>query len=149
MAESKRMIQPGSPPTDSQVAVWIGEKAFGYWKQVAGLIDRNYPGVFVPDWIFGGKKHGWCLRYKKGKSFCTLISEKDRCALVMVFGAEERKKVESVKDRLSPGSRKEYEAATTYHDGTWVLITVDSAPVLEDVCLLLAVKRKPNIGKRA
>ena len=68
MAESKRMIQPGSPPTDSQVAVWIGEKAFGYWKQVAGLIDRNYPGVFVPDWIFGGKKHGWCLRYKKGKS---------------------------------------------------------------------------------
>lgn len=146
MAESNRMIQPGRPPIDSQVAAWIGEKAFGYWKQVIGLIDRYYPGVFVPDWIFGGKKHGWSLRYKKGKSFCTLIPEKDKCALVIVFGAEERDKVESMKDRLSPESRKEYEAAPTYHDGKWLLLTVDSAPVLEDVRLFLAVKRKPNIG---
>ena len=149
MAESNRMTCPGNPPSDSEVAAWIGPSAFEYWKQVAGLIDRNYPGLFVPDWLFGGKKHGWSLRYKKGKSFCTLVPEKDRCALVIVFGAEERQRMEAVKEKLSPESRGEYERAATYHDGKWVLLRVDSDSVVEDVRLLLAVKRKPKTQKRA
>ncbi len=65
MTESNRMIQPGSPPKDSEVAAWVGENAFEYWRQITSLIHRNYPGVFVPEWLFGGKKHGWSLRYKK------------------------------------------------------------------------------------
>jgi hypothetical protein len=64
MTESKRMIRPGRPPTNSEVAAWIGKHAFEYWKKISSLIDRKYPGVFVPEWLYGGKKHGWSLRYK-------------------------------------------------------------------------------------
>ncbi len=49
-----------------------------------------------------------------------------------------------MKDRLSAHTRKEFDAATTYHDGKWILITVDSTTVAEYVELLLAVKRKPK-----
>ena len=101
MTESNRMTQPGGPPSDSEVAAWIGKDAFKYWNQVTNLIGCNYPDVFVPQWLFGGKKHGWSLRYKKTKSFCTLIPEKDRFAVLIVFGKDERQKVEAVKDRLS------------------------------------------------
>lgn len=145
---SNRMTQPGSPPSDSEIAEWVGDQAYEYWKQVTRLIERNYPNIFRPEWLFGGKKHGWSLRYKKSKSFCTLIPEKNRFALLMVFGAKEREKVESLRDRLSAQTRKKYDDATTYHDGKWVLVTIDSGAVAEDVRQLLAVKRRPNAEGR-
>ena len=81
MIESNRMIQPGSPPKDAEIVAWIGGQAFEYWKEIISLIDQKYPGVFIPEWIYGGKKHGWSIRYKKNKSFCTLIPEKGRFAI--------------------------------------------------------------------
>lgn len=144
MTESNRMIQPGKPPNDSEVEGWIGKHAFEYWKRITIFINRKYPGVFVPEWLFGGKKHGWSLRYKKNKSFCTLIPEKDRLAVLIVFGREERQKVEAVKDQLSMETQEAYEKATTYHDGKWVRFTVDSDTVAEDLQLLFAVKRRPK-----
>ncbi len=139
-----RMTQPDKPPTDSEIEEWIGSKAHRYWKNVTQLIEQIYPNVFTPDWLFGGKKHGWSLRYKKSKSFCTLIPEKNRFALQIVFGAEERAKVEAMRDRLSKHTQKEYDKATTYHDGKWLLLTVNSDRDIEDIMRLLAMKRKPK-----
>jgi hypothetical protein len=139
-----RMTQPGTPPSDLEIAAWIGKKAYKYWKHVTHLIERSYPGVFVPEWLFGGEKHGWSLRYKKSKSFCTLIPEKNRFALLIVFGAEERAKAEAIRDSLSTYTQKEYDKAATYHDGKWVLLTINSDKVVDDVRKLLAIKRKPK-----
>ena len=36
--------------------------------------ERAYhPGTFIPEWIYGGKKHGRSLRYKKSRAFCTFL----------------------------------------------------------------------------
>jgi hypothetical protein len=83
---SLRLIEPGMPPNLARVESWIGKKAFSFWTLISGRIAQNYPDVFTPEWIFGGKKHGWSLRYRKNKSFCTLIPEKDRFLLLIVFG---------------------------------------------------------------
>ena len=149
MTESKRMIQPGSRPNDSAVAAWIGKNAFEYWKKIISLIDRKYPGIFVPEWLYGGQKHGWSLRYKKNKSFCTLIPEKDHLAVLVVFGKEERQNVEAVKDHLLAETKEGYDKAATYHDGKWVLLSVDSDAALKDLELLLGVKRKSKDKKTA
>ncbi len=141
---SIRIIQPDHPPTEVEVAMWLGEKAFRYWKQVMQLIEERYPGIFMPEWLYGGKKHGWSLRYKKSKSFCTLIPGKNRFALLVVFGTEERAKVEAMKKILLPSTQKEYDKATTYHDGKWLLLTIDAERVMEDVLRLLEIKRKPK-----
>ena len=142
------MTTPGNPPSPSHLAAWMGRDAYEIWTRVTRLIERNYPHTFSPDWLFGGKNHGWSLRYKKGKSFCTLIPEKNHLAVLMVFGAEERAKVEEVRDELSARTQKDYDGATTYHDGKWVFLIVDAEGVVEDVKRLLAVKRKPkNVEK--
>jgi hypothetical protein len=141
---SIRISLGDNPPNDSQIKEWLGKEAYQYWKQVTQLIEQNYPNVFTPEWLFGGKKHGWSLRYKKSKSFCTLIPEKNRFALLIVFGAQERAKVEVIKDRLSQKTRKFYDEATTYHDGKWLLLTIDNDKVVEDVMQLLATKRRPK-----
>ncbi|HQB30183.1 MAG TPA: DUF3788 domain-containing protein [Syntrophales bacterium] len=143
---SSRMTDPGNPPSDSEIADWIGKEAYRYWNRTVEWIEQLYPNVFGPEWLFGGKKHGWSLRYKKSKSFCTLIPEKSRFALLIVFGAEERAKVEGMRDSLTPCTRKEYDKAATYHDGKWLLLTIDSDDTLKDAFSLLAVKRKPRAG---
>ena len=139
---SQRMTESGKSPTASKIEGWIGKDAYKFWKRVAQLIEKNYPNVYTPEWLFGGKKHGWSLRYKKGKSFCTMIPEKNRFAILIVFGAEERAKVESIRDKLSAQTQEEYDGATTYHDGRWLVLTVNADRVVDDVERLLAVKRK-------
>lgn len=139
---SLRMSEPGKAPGDAETAAWIGKKANGFWKKLTQYIERTYPGVFVPEWLFGGKKYGWALRYKKSKSFCTLIPEKDHCRVQIVFGAEERAKVEIIRNELSVHTQAAYDQATTYHDGKWLFLAVDSVEVFADITKLLEVKRK-------
>ena len=141
---SLRMTGKGSPPSAAQVAAWLGRKAYLFWRRIADRIARSYPGVFEPEWLYGGAKHGWSLRYKKSKSFCTLIPEKGRCRLLIVFGAEERAKAEKIRPLLSPATRDAYDAATTYHDGKWLLCDINSDSVFDDAVQLLAVKRRPR-----
>ena len=141
---SIRMTNKDNLPTNSEIAEWIGNNAFNYWKRLIQLIEENYPTIFSPDWLYGGKKHGWSLRYKKSKSFCTFIPEKDHFAMLIVFGAKEREKVESIWDELSSQVQTKYNEAITYHDGKWVLLTIDNENILKDVIKLLATKRKPK-----
>ncbi len=146
---TNRMTEPGTPPTDSAVVGWVGKDAYKYWELVTQTIARNYAGVFTPQWLYGGKKHGWSLRYKKNKSFCTLIPEKNRFALLIVFGKAEREKVEAIRNSLAKKTQKEYDQATTYHDGMWLLLEIDTDRVVKDVMLLLAVKRRSKNDKEA
>ncbi|MEN6449670.1 MAG: DUF3788 domain-containing protein [Thermoguttaceae bacterium] len=141
---SQRITESGTPPTQKQLESWLGKKAFGFWQQVEQMIAERYPGVFVPEWLYGGKKHGWSVRYKRSKSFCTMIPEKGRCLLVIVFGREQRAKVDAIRTHLSPQVRKAYDEATTYHDGKWLLLNINNKTTLADAVTLLAVKRKPK-----
>jgi hypothetical protein len=139
---SIRITEPGQPPSLARLESWMGKRAFGYWTEVSNWIAQNHPGVFAPEWLFGGKKHGWYLRYKKSKSFCSLIPEKNRCAILIVFGADERAKVETIRAELSPATQEAYDQATTYHDGKWLLLPVGSTRALRDVWQILGVKRR-------
>lgn len=141
---SVRLTEPSGPPTLKQIESWIGRRAYGFWTRVSKMIAKNYPDVFTPEWLFGGKKHGWSLRYKKSKSFCMLIPEKNRFVLLIVFGADERSKVETIRRELSVKTRKEFDEATTYHDGKWLLLSVDDQENVADVERLLAAKRRPK-----
>ncbi len=141
---NKRMTDKGEPPDAKAVAEWIGAKNFERWNGLTRFIAANYPGVFAPDWIYGGMKHGWGLRYKKSKSFCTLIPERNRMIVVIVFGAKERGMAEAILPELSAAVREAYENATTYHDGKWVRIVVNGEKASADVKSLLTIKRAPK-----
>ena len=139
-----RIIDPDAPPDARKVKNWIGASAYDYWRRLGAIIDDLYPGVFVPEWLNGGKKHGWSLRYKKSRSFCTFIPERNAFKLQITFGAKEREKVEALRDQISPMTLKAYDNAKTYHDGKWLLLTVDNHVILDDVRMLLSVKRRPK-----
>lgn len=138
------MLDGGKEPSTSDVSKWVGATNYKYWMHIIKFIETNYSGVFHPDWLFGGKKYGWGLRFKKSKSFCTLIPQRGRVMIQIVFGAEEREKVEEILPELVSHARDDYKAATTYHDGKWLFLVVDSNKVIADVERLLTIKRKPK-----
>ncbi len=145
--QHQRLIEAGEPPESERLRVWMGE-GYRYWTTVTEMIERNYPGVFDPNWQFGGKKHGWSLRYKKSKSFCTLIPENGRLAMLIVFGGAEREKVDTIRGDISDVMLAAYDSATTYHDGKWVFFAVENDDTVRDVERLLAVKRRPTGAAR-
>jgi hypothetical protein len=140
----ERMLDGSKQPDARSVGAWLGASGYKHWMRLLDFIEVNYPGVFAPDWIFGGKKHGWGLRFKKSKSFCTLIPERKRLVVQIVFGGEEREKAAKILPELTPSAREAYTEATTYHDGKWLALVVDRTEILDDIEKLLALKRKPK-----
>ena len=147
MSEHTRMLDAATEPDAAHVAQWIGSRNGVRWTELTEFIRSRYPGVFETKWWFGGRKFGWALRFKKSKSFCNLIPERGRFQVLLVFGAEERDKVEAVLPDLASHVRDDYARATTFHDGRWVSVVVDSRKVLADVERLLVVKRTPKAAK--
>ncbi|MBY3054276.1 DUF3788 domain-containing protein [Rhizobium laguerreae] len=138
-----RIADRSAPPDDSAVREWIGPEAFGRWTELRTWIDEFYPGVFAPDWLYGGKNRGWSLRYKKTKAFTTLVPEYRQFSAVVVMGGAEREKFEERRYVWRPELVKLYDEAKTYIDGKWLTLTISSADDLHDVTELLTMKRPP------
>ena len=139
-----RLTDKSAAPDEATVREWMGSAAFGYWTALRDWIAASYPGVFAPDWTHGGRKHGWSLRYKKSKAFCTLLPEYRAFSVVIVLGAAERDKVEARRDGLGPRLMALYDAAETFHDGKWLRIGIASDMDLGDAKALLVLKRPPR-----
>ncbi|AZO25868.1 DUF3788 domain-containing protein [Mesorhizobium sp. M1E.F.Ca.ET.045.02.1.1] len=144
-----RITDKSAPPDDGAVREWIGPEAFERWAGLRNWIDESYPGVFTPDWLYGGKNRGWSLRYKKTKALCTLVPEYRRFSAVVVMGGAEREKFEQRRYVWRPQLVKLYDEAKTYIDGKWLTIAVSSADELNDVTELLTMKRPPSPASRS
>jgi hypothetical protein len=149
VSESARLVDGSREPTEAEVADFIGKQNAARWAKLTRFIAANYPSVFNIEWLFGGKKHGWTLRFKKSKSFCSLVPERRRFKVLLVFGGAEREKVERLLPDLVSHVREDYVKSTTYHDGKWVFVSVDSLRALSDIKQLLALKRPPKSGLHA
>lgn len=136
-----RLTDTSNLPDEALVRDWMGEAAFTHWAALRDWIAASYPGVFTPDWIYGGHKHGWSLRYKRSKAFCTLLPEYHAFSVVIVLGGAEREKVEARRDGFGPRLMALYDAAETFHDGKWLRIGISSAEDLGDAKALLDLKR--------
>jgi hypothetical protein len=139
-----RISDKSASPDESAVHQWLGSKAFAHWEALRKWIDANYPGVFSPEWLYGGKKRGWSLRYKKTKAFCTLLPEYKQLSVLVVFGAAERAKFEERRYTWRDTLVEQYDAAPSYPDGKWLTMTLSSVADRRDVMELLAMKRPPN-----
>jgi hypothetical protein len=148
MAEHERMLKRDArPPGARAVEAWLGPRATARWREVTRWIDDTYPETFTPDWIYGGERHGWALRYRKGRSFLTLVPERGRAMAVIVLGREDRVAVEGVLPRLAPATRAAYRAAPTFADGKWLGLPLGGKQGISDVMAILSLKRPPRTAR--
>jgi Protein of unknown function (DUF3788) len=139
----KMITDKSTPPDDGTIRDWIGPGAFKHWTKLQNWIDELYPGVFAPEWLYGGKKRGWSLRYKKTKAFCTFLPEYRRFSAVVVLGRTEREKFEERRDVWQPQLVRLYNEAQTYPDGKFLTVAISSADDRHSVMELLTMKRPP------
>ncbi len=63
---------------------------------------------------------------------------------MVIFGKDERNKVEEIRNELSHSVLEIYDTAETFHDGKWVMFNITNNLIIEDLKKLLFIKRKPN-----
>ncbi len=63
---------------------------------------------------------------------------------MIIFGKDERSKVEEIRNELSSDVLEIYDNAQTFHDGKWVMFNITNYLIVEDLMKLLFIKRKPN-----
>lgn len=132
-------------PTREELAELLGEPLLAVWRELCAAIDGRYE--MDRAWGPGGKR--WDLEYmyrRGGRTLCALHARSGCVGFMVVFGGNERAKVERMLGELSPSVRERYEEATTYRDGKWVMFEPTDASKFGDYLRLLAVKRRPNRG---
>ena len=130
-------------PSQSIMIELIGQSLFEVWQAMCSIINEKYEMDRL--WNSGGKK--WTYEYKYfrgGKTLCCLYAKNHCVGFMVIFGKEERIKVEAIRSTLSSAVCKKYDEARTYHDGKWVMFELTDRSNFEDYMKLLAVKIKPN-----
>ena len=138
-----RLSEQSTPPNKHALRNWLGSEAFHHWTELRDWIDAAYSGVFDPEWLYGGKKRGWALRYKKSRAFCTLVPTYRLVSVLVVLGRAEREKFEERRYTWSPKLVKLYDNARAYPDGKWLTVDILSKDDRHEIMELVSMKRPP------
>lgn len=96
-------------------------------------------------WNTGGKKWNYEYKFRKsGKTLCAFYFKKNMLGVMIIFGKDERNKVEEIRCDLSSEVLETYDNSETFHDGKWVMFHITNNLIIEDLKKLLFIKRKPN-----
>ena len=140
-----RMLDEKSRPSDRKILRVVGKKA-PLWKELRSYIANQYD--HTPELVFGGKKYGWAVRYRKsGKTLLTLFPEEEAFTALIVLGKKEVSKTKDLSGKLSKRVRDTFDNATQYHDGRWLWIRPVIRADIRSIEMLMATKRKPKGGK--
>ena len=92
-----RMLNKAVKPSESEMLKFIGI-GVDLWENIHKYVNENYD--FKPELAFFTKKYGWTIRYKKsGKTLCYFFPEDGAFSILIVLGAKESEKVESIKKK--------------------------------------------------
>ena len=137
------MFDNAIKPTEKDILRFLEKPASIAWIDLRSFLDINYD--FVPETTFYGKKYGWTVRYRRsGKTLCSLFPEKGSFTILLVFGKNEIQKFEELELEFSQEIVQLYENTKKLHDGKWLWIRVHKSEELEDVKMLITIKKKPK-----
>lgn len=130
-------------PSQSTMSELLGQPLFEVWQELCSAIDDKYEMERV--WNTGGKNWAYEYKYRRGgKTLCCLYAKNNCIGFMIIFGKDERQKVENIRASLSNSVCMQYDEAETYHDGKWVMFEPTDTTNFDDYMKLLAIKRKPN-----
>lgn len=131
-----------APPTREELTELIGENAVSLWEELCSRIDALYD--MERQWNSGGKRWEHEYKYRRGgKTLCALYAREKCSGFMVILGKDEREKFEALRGEFSDEVCTFYDEATTYHDGKWIMFSIDEK-LFDDYIRLLSIKRKPN-----
>ena len=130
-------------PSAEEMMTLVGQSLYDVWNKLCTLIDEKYEMERL--WNKGGKAWTYEYKYRRGgKTLCALYARENCIGFMIIFGKDERAKFEEIRETLSDPVCRQYDEATTYRDGKWVMFEPTDTYEFDDYMKLLAIKRKPN-----
>ncbi|HPF82572.1 MAG TPA: DUF3788 domain-containing protein [Bacilli bacterium] len=121
----------------------VGLEKIDLFFEMAGKIETLYDMDRI--WNNGGRKWNYEYKYRKGsKTLCAFYFKESVLGFMIIFGKEERNKVEEIRNNISIEVMNIYDEAETFHDGKWVMFNLENDSIFEDLIKLLQIKRRPN-----
>ena len=130
-------------PTSEELQALLGEELLAVWNSVTAAVDEKYE----MDRLWDKGYREWIYEYKYrrgGKTLVTLYAKKETIGVQIIFGKDERVKVEANRENLSEEAMRIYDEAQVYHDGKWVMFFPKDDSLNQDFMKMLALKRRPN-----
>jgi hypothetical protein len=131
------------PVKDEELKSILSPNLFNLWTAIIAKIDAAYD--MEKEWDKGGKETKYVLRFRRGgKTLVSLLPKESEIGILVIYGKDERSKFEAQQANFSSKVVSEYNSATTYHDGKWIMFHLPDEDVLNDLLPMLAIKRKPK-----
>jgi len=134
----------GSIKPYSEIKERLGNASVA-WEKLTGRIRYLYEMDEL--WEEGNTthKHHSNLRFRRGgKTLITLSVREGYFIASIVLGKEERDEFEEQRGKFGRLVCQEYDSVEVFHDGKWLGFDMKDGSLVEDVILLLEIKRKPN-----
>lgn len=130
-------------PAKEEMVALIGQPLYAVWQDLCAVIDAKYDMERL--WNNGGKAWTYEYKYRKGgKTLCALYAKEKTLGFMVILGKDERAKFEIQRGQFSNEVQMIYDAATTFHDGKWIMFELKDTKLFNDMERLLLIKRKPN-----
>ena len=130
-------------PEKDELTALIGGSLFALWEKLTATIQAQYNAECT--WNKGGKAWTYEYKYRRGgKTLCCLYARENCFGFLVIFGQAERAAFEEMRGSLPAPLCRQYDEATTYRDGKWVLFAPTDLGDLDAYMKILALKRKPN-----
>lgn len=118
-------------PSQSTMTDLLGQPLFEVWQKLCEVIDEKYEMERL--WNAGGKNWIYEYKYRRGgKTLCSLYAKDNRIGFMIIFGKNEREKLEEIRDTLSDAVCRRYDEAKTYRDGKWVMFEPTDTSEFDD-----------------
>ncbi len=141
---NSRMLNPEMIPDYKKIVQFIGNRQVqDTWFDLLTFLDNSYN--LDKKILFGGKKYGWAVQYKKNKkTIVTVFPERESFTVLLIFGKLELEKISENQVLFSENIITRINNTKQYHDGKWMWIRFNDERLLKDIKELIKVKRKPD-----
>ena len=130
-------------PASEDIENLIGTDLYNVWNSLCQRIEKSYEMEQL--WNRGGKAWTYEYKYRKGgKTLCALYAKEPPPGFMLPSGIDERATFEIQREQFSNEVQMIYDAATTFHDGKWIMFELKDTKLFNDMERLLLIKRKPN-----
>ncbi len=135
----ERWLDKTRLPREEEFLQGLGEQAPA-WNSIREALCASYG--LEGDLAWGGNKYGWLMHHPAGgRTLCDLYPEQGSLTALVILGSEEHTHMMAIFSQFSPAMQK-------LVDGAWLWIHIPEAAV-DDVLMLLAIKRRPSRRKEA
>lgn len=132
-------------PSEAEIAEYISNPL---WRDLNDFLQMNYEVEPSYSYSTCSAQPGWNVKYQKaGRSLCTLYPMSGFFIALVVIGTKEETEAEPLMLSCDESIQQMYSRAVPLMGGRWLMIRVTSDKILEDVKLLIQVRRK--IKRRA